>query len=126
MSSLKEQNKLLSQAKAELEANIDALSSEVDQANVHQLSLTRDFESSNSQVRNLHILSCNMCSCGYYWRCSLLLQRSQLEQDIKEKAEEIKVLKERYDLLDKKHVDTREELILSKDHCNTLQKEVSI
>lgn len=53
------------------------------------------------------------------------LQKLQLEHDLKEKCEEIQMLKDRYNQLDSKHIETREELILNRDHVNTLQKQVT-
>lgn len=54
------------------------------------------------------------------------LQRSQLEQELSEKAEEIRVLKDRYETLETKHTDTREELIVKREHLATLTKQVLI
>jgi len=44
--------------------------------------------------------------------------------ELNEKVEEIKVLKERYELLEGKHM--REELIVSKDQAGKMQKQVSV
>ena len=54
------------------------------------------------------------------------LQRSQLEQEISERNEEVRVLRERYEALEGKHTETREDLIVSRDHITTLTKQVLI
>ena len=51
-------------------------------------------------------------------------QNSQLELELSEKSEEVKVVKDRYDALEAKHVEVKEELIHSKDLVEKLQHQV--
>lgn len=57
MSSLKEKNRLLTQAKSDLEVKVAELSGAVDSANSDLLTSTKDFESFNVQVVEVRSIS---------------------------------------------------------------------
>ncbi|XP_067930296.1 early endosome antigen 1-like [Watersipora subatra] len=100
ISALKEKNKLLQQTKSDLEARVESLVDEVDMTSASLRCSSRNAESYNNQ-------------------------NSQLEMELADKKEELKALKERYNVIEDKHVEMKEQLTLSKETVNKLQHQTS-